>query len=72
MCFTPLLPLFQLYHGDSSCLFWVSQVLGWGFEVSCPKDTPTKNPKDPVRLGLVHLEELIRNSILPENGFLYE
>ena len=45
-CFTPLLTVFQSYHGDSShysCLFWVSLVLGWGSEVSCPRTLPRKN-----------------------------
>ena len=52
-CFTPLSTVFQSYHGDSShysCLSWVSPVLGWGSEVSCPKTLPQKNPEDPVRL----------------------
>ena len=29
---------------------WVSLVLGWGSEVSCPRTLPRKNPEDPVRL----------------------
>ena len=29
---------------------WVSPVLGWGSEVSCPRTLPRKNPQDPVRL----------------------
>ena len=36
-CFTPLLTVFQSYHGDRShysCLSWVSSVLDWGSEVS--------------------------------------
>ena len=44
-CFTPLLTLFQSYHGDSShysSLSWVSPVLGWGSEVSCPRTLPRK------------------------------
>ena len=53
-CFTPFSTLFKLYHGDSShysCLSWVSQVLGWGSEVSCPRTLPKKKtPEDPVRL----------------------
>ena len=51
-CFTPLSRVFQSYHGDSShysCLSWVSPVLGWGSEVSCPRTLPRKNPEDPVR-----------------------
>ena len=43
----------QSYHGDSShysCLSWVSPVLGWGSEVSCPRTLPRKNPEDLVRL----------------------
>ena len=42
-CFTPLSTVFQSYHGDSShysCLSWVSTVLGWGSEVSCPRTLP--------------------------------
>ena len=31
-------------------LSWVSPVLGWGSEVSCPRTLPRKNPEDPVRL----------------------
>ena len=31
-------------------LSWVSPVLGWGYEVSCPRTLPRKNPEDPVRL----------------------
>ena len=45
--------VFQLYQGDSShysCLSWVSPVLGWGSEVSCPRTLPWKNPEDPVLL----------------------
>ena len=52
-CFTPLSTIFQSHHGDSShysCLYWVSPVLGWGSEVSCPRTLPRKNPEDPVRL----------------------
>ena len=52
-CFTPLLTVFQSYHGDSSnysCISWVSPGLGWGSEVSCPRTLPRKNPEDPVRL----------------------
>ena len=44
----PLSTVFQSYHGDKShcsCLSWVSPVLGWGSEVSCDKDTPTKKPR---------------------------
>ena len=47
-CFTPLLIVFQSYHGDSShysCLSWVSPVLGWGSEVSCPKTLPRKTQR---------------------------
>ena len=29
---------------------WVSPVLGWGSEVSCPRTLPRKNPEDPVQL----------------------
>ena len=29
---------------------WVSSVLGWGSEVSCPRTLPRKNTEDPVRL----------------------
>ena len=36
-CYTPLLIVFQSYHGNSSCLSWVLPVLGWGSEVSCPR-----------------------------------
>ena len=52
-CFTRLSTVFQSYHGDSShysCLSWVSPVLGWGSEVSCPRKLPPKNPDDPVWL----------------------
>ena len=45
-CFTPLSTSFQLYHDDSShlsCLSWVSPVLGWSSEVSCPRTLPRKN-----------------------------
>ena len=52
-----LLTVFQSYHGDSShysCLSWVSPLLGWGSEVSCPRTLPQKKkkkkPEDPVRL----------------------
>ena len=30
--------------------FWVSPVLGWGSEVSCPRTLQRKNPEDLVRL----------------------
>ena len=39
-CFTLISTVFQSYQGDSShysCFSRVSPVLGWGFEVSCPK-----------------------------------
>ena len=29
---------------------WVSPVLGWGSEMSCPRTLPRKNPEDPVWL----------------------
>ena len=51
--FTLLSTVFQSYHGDNShysCLSWVSPVLGWGSEVSCPRILPRKNPEDTVRL----------------------
>ena len=44
-CFMPLSTVFQSYHGNSShysCLSWVSSVLGWGSEVSCPRTLPLK------------------------------
>ena len=44
-CFTPLSTIFQSYHGDSSLysrLSWISQVLGRGSEVSCPRTLPRK------------------------------
>ena len=44
--FTPLSTVFKSYHGDSShylCLSWVSPVLGWGSEVSCPRILPAEN-----------------------------
>ena len=47
-CFTPLLTVFQSYHGDSShysCISWVSPVLGWGSEVSCPRTLPRKTQR---------------------------
>ena len=47
-CFTPLSTVFQSYHGDSSHysrLLWVSPVLYWGFEVSCPRTPLKKKPK---------------------------
>ena len=47
-CFTPLLTVFQSYHGDSShysCHSWVLPVLGWGSEVSCPKTLPRKTER---------------------------
>ena len=50
--FTPLLTVFQSYHGDSShysCLSWVSPVLGWGSEVSCPRRLPRKTQR--IRCG---------------------
>ena len=43
----PISTVFQSYHGDSShysCLSWVSPVLGWDSEVSCPRTLPRKNP----------------------------
>ena len=43
--YTPLSTVFQSYHGDSShysFLSWVSPVLGWGSEVSCPRTLPQK------------------------------
>ena len=52
-CCTPLLTVFQSYHGHSShysCLFWVSPVLGLGSKMSCPRTLPHKNPEDPVWL----------------------
>ena len=52
-CFMPLSTVFQSYHSHSShysCLSWVSPVLRWGSEVSCPRTLPRKNPEDPVRL----------------------
>ena len=51
MVFYAVLTVFQSYHGDSShysCLSWVSSVLGWGSEVSCPRTLARKNPEDPV------------------------
>ena len=48
-CLTPLLTVFQSYHGNSShysSLSWVSPVLGWGSEVSCPV-TLTRKKKNP-------------------------
>ena len=47
-CLMPLSTVFQSYHGDSShysCLSWVSAVLGWGSEVSCPRTLLQKNPE---------------------------
>ena len=44
-CYTPLLIVFQSYDGNSSCLSWVSPVLGWGSEVSCPRTLPWKTKK---------------------------
>ena len=47
-CFTPLLTVFQSYHGASlhySYLSWVSPVLGQGSEVSCPRTLPRKKPR---------------------------
>ena len=44
-CFTPLSTLFQSYHGVSSQysrLSWVSQVQGWGSEMSCPRKSHEK------------------------------
>ena len=57
-CFMALATIFQSYKGDSShysCHSWVSPVLGWGSEASCPrtvarKKKKKKNPEDPVRL----------------------
>ena len=49
----PLSTVFQSYRDDSShysCLSWFSPVLGWALKCLALKDTPTKNPKDPVRL----------------------
>ena len=48
--FTRLSTVFQSYHGDSShysCLSWLSPVLGWGSEVSCPRTFPRKKKKKP-------------------------
>ena len=40
-CFTPLSTVSQSYNGSHhSCLSWVSPVLGWGSEVSCPRILP--------------------------------
>ena len=44
----PLSTVFQSYHGDSlhhSCVSWVSPVLGWGSEVSCPRTLPRKTQR---------------------------
>ena len=45
----PLLAsVFLAFHGDSShysCLSWVSRVLGWGSEESCPRTLPRKAPR---------------------------
>ena len=52
-CFTPLSTVFQSYHGENShysSLSWVSPVLGWGSEMSCPRTLPRKKPENPVRL----------------------
>ena len=32
------------------CLSWISPVLGWGFELSCPRTHPRKFPEDPLGL----------------------
>ena len=53
MVFTPFSKIFQSYlrnSSDNSCLSWVSPVLGWGSEVSCPRTLPQKNPENPVWL----------------------
>ena len=50
-CLTRLSTVFQSYHGDSSnysCLSWVSPVLGWVSEVSCPRTLPQSNQEDPL------------------------
>ena len=47
-CLMPLSKVFQSYNGDSShysCLSWVSPVLGWGSEVSCPRTLPRKTQR---------------------------
>ena len=47
-CFTPHLTVFQSYHGHGShysCLSWISPVLGWGSEVSCPRTFPQKTQR---------------------------
>ena len=48
---------FHSYHNDTlhySWVFWVSPVLGWGSEVSCPRtlsrEKKKKKKKDPVQL----------------------
>ena len=51
-CFTSLSTIFQSCHGDSShysCLSWISPVLDWGSEVSCPR-TLSRKTQDLVRL----------------------
>ena len=53
MVFTLLSTIFQSYHSNSShysCLSWVSTVLGYGSEVSCPRTLLWKNPEDLVWL----------------------
>ena len=57
-CFKPLSTVFQSYHGDSlhySALPWVSPVLSWGSEVSCPRTLPRKKPRE-LRLELKILD----------------
>ena len=51
-CLTPLLTVFQSYHGDSShySCFPGFTSTRLGSEVSCPRTLPRKNPEDPVRL----------------------
>ena len=44
-CFSYITATVHIIH-----VFWVSPVLGWGSEVSCPRTLPRKNPEDPVWL----------------------
>ena len=70
-CFMPLSTVFKSYHGDSSfysCLSWVSQVLGWGSDVSFPRTLPRKTwrikPRTP-GLQVKHFTTEIRRTPKP-------
>ena len=67
-CFTPLSTVFQSYHGDNShypCLSWVSPVLGWGSEVSCPNNSQERDRSLERSFTVLYLIRDIVSEIIP-------